>query len=88
MFDLQYPIFQAAPGGPALAIAVAGSGAMGAIDLWWRTPEDVRQVVSMLLAETQGKFYANYVLHNFNPEARRRSRSRLSQRTVLMGTTW
>jgi len=28
-FDLKYPIFQAAPGGEALAIAVANAGGMG-----------------------------------------------------------
>jgi len=32
-FGLKYPIFQAAPGGAKLAVAVANSGGMGAVGL-------------------------------------------------------
>ena len=35
LFDLNYPIFQAAPGGEDLAIAIANAGGMGALALGW-----------------------------------------------------
>ncbi len=65
-FGLKYPIFQAAPGGEALAVAVANSGAMGAISLSWDSPEQVHEVVTRMNKATKGNYYANYVLH-FEP---------------------
>lgn len=65
-FGLRYPIFQAAPGGEALAIAVANSGAMGAIALTWDTPEMSFDLVNRMNAATAGNYYANFVLH-FEP---------------------
>ena len=65
-FDLRYPIFQAAPGGEALAIAVANSGAMGAIALTWDTPETSFALVKRMNEATAGNYYANFVLH-FEP---------------------
>jgi hypothetical protein len=65
-FDLRYPIFQAAPGGEALAIAVANSGAMGAIALTWDTPEASFALVKRMNEATAGNYYANFVLH-FEP---------------------
>ncbi len=62
-FNLEYPIFQAAPGGNALAIAIANSGAMGAIALSWETPERSFDLVTRLNRETAGNYYANFVLH-------------------------
>ena len=43
-YGLKYPIFQAAPGGEALAVAVANSGAMGAVSLTWDTPDHAARV--------------------------------------------
>jgi len=65
-FNLKYPIFQAAPGGEALAAAVAAEGAMGALPLTWITPEEAFQQVARLIAMTKGNFYGNYALH-FEP---------------------
>ena len=65
-FDLRYPIFQAAPGGEALAIAVANSGAMGAISLTWDTPDMSFDLVKRMNEATAGNYYANFVLH-FEP---------------------
>lgn len=66
-FGLKYPIFQAAPGGEALAVAVANSGAMGAISLTWDSPEQTFELVSRMNEATKGNYYANYVLH-FEPK--------------------
>ncbi|MDA0992533.1 MAG: nitronate monooxygenase [Proteobacteria bacterium] len=67
-FNLKYPIFQAAPGGEELAVAVANSGGMGAISLSWDAPELAVDVVTRLRKATKGNFYANYVLH-FEPNS-------------------
>jgi nitronate monooxygenase len=65
-FGLKYPIFQAAPGGEALAVAVANAGGMGAISLTWDTPEQVFDLVTRMNEATKGNYYANIVLH-FEP---------------------
>ena len=65
-FKLSYPIFQAAPGGEALAIAVSQSGGMGAISLTWDTPDQSYELVKRMNAATDGNYYANFVLH-FEP---------------------
>lgn len=65
-FGLKYPIFQAAPGGEALAIAVANSGAMGAVALSWDSPERAASIITMMNESTSGNYYANFVLH-FKP---------------------
>lgn len=62
-FNLRYPLFQAAPGGEALATAVANAGGMGAISLTWSEPNDAYEMVVRLKEATQGNFYCNYVLH-------------------------
>lgn len=67
-FNLKYPIFQAAPGGEALAIAVANAGAMGAISLSWDAPERAFDLVTRMNQATAGNYYANFVLH-FKPES-------------------
>ncbi len=67
-FNLKYPIFQAAPGGEALAVAVANSGAMGAVSLTWETPENAFDLVTRIKDTTNGNFYANYVLDS-EPES-------------------
>jgi len=66
LFGLKYPIFQAAPGGGELCIAIANAGAMGAISLTWSSPEESFETVKKIKASTKGSFYANYVLH-FDP---------------------
>jgi nitronate monooxygenase len=66
-FGLKYPIFQAAPGGEALAIAVADAGGMGAISLTWDTPEQAFDLVTRMNEATNGNYYANIVLH-FEPK--------------------
>jgi nitronate monooxygenase len=65
-FGLDYPIFQAAPGGAELAFAVAEAGAMGALALTWASPEQAAAGVKLLKTTSKGSFYANYVLH-FEP---------------------
>lgn len=62
-FGLKYPIFQAAPGGEKLAMAVANAGGMGAVTLGWSSPEMAAQTVTRMLAGTNGNFYGNFVLH-------------------------
>jgi len=66
-FGLKYPIFQAAPGGEALAMAVANAGGMGAISLTWDTPEQAFDLVARMNEATKGNYYANFVLH-FEPK--------------------
>jgi len=63
LFDLKYPIVQAAPGGEELAIAIANAGAMGSIQLAWSSPEVAFKRISRLNAATDGNYYANFVLH-------------------------
>lgn len=67
-FGLKYPIFQAAPGGIDLAIAVANAGGMGAVSLSWVSPEVAANIVTRMNSETDGNYYANFVLH-FSPSA-------------------
>lgn len=67
-FDLKYPIFQGAQGGEALAIAIANSGAMGAVSLTWETPDDAFDLVTRVRLATKGSFYANFVLQG-EPES-------------------
>ncbi len=68
LFNLKYPIFQAAPGGDALAIAVSNAGAMGAMALTSSTPEDAYRRVTSVKEATHGNFYVNYILH-FDPSS-------------------
>ena len=67
-FNLKYPIFQAAPGGEELAVAVANSGGMGAVALSWDTDEQAIAIINRLNEATKGNYYANYVLH-FEPRS-------------------
>jgi nitronate monooxygenase len=67
-FDLEYPIFQGAQGGEALAIAITNSGAMGAVSLTWETPDDAFDLVTRVRLATKGSFYANFVLQ-LEPES-------------------
>ena len=61
-YNLKYPIFQAAPGGQDLAIAVAKSGGMGAVALSFDSPDYAFKVVNRMTNATNGNFYGNYVL--------------------------
>lgn len=63
LFNLKYPIFQAAPGGEDLAITIANAGGMGALSLGWYSPEESHEMVLKVKNATKGNFYANYVLH-------------------------
>jgi nitronate monooxygenase len=63
LFNLKYPIFQAAPGGEDLAIAIANAGGMGALSLGWYSPKESHEMVLKVKNATKGNFYANYVLH-------------------------
>lgn len=63
LFNIKYPIFQAAPGGEKLAIALANAGCMGSIQLTWETPDAAYETIARLNKETKGNYYANYVLH-------------------------
>jgi len=65
LFDLKYPIFQAAHGnatGAELAAAVSNAGAMGALALTSRPAEAVRLMVAKTRASTKGIFFVNYIL--------------------------
>ena len=68
VFNLKYPIFQAAPGGEKLAITLANAGAMGALSLTRATPEEAFALVTRMKAATKGSFYGNYILH-FEPKS-------------------
>jgi nitronate monooxygenase len=68
LFNLKYPIFQAAPGGEKLAITLANAGAVGALSMTWASPEDTFELVTKMKAATKGSFYGNYVLH-FEPKS-------------------
>lgn len=61
-FNLKYPIFQAAPGGEQLAVAIANSGGMGAVALSFESPDYALKVVKRMREATKGNFYGNYVL--------------------------
>jgi nitronate monooxygenase len=65
LFNLKYPIFEAPHGnatGPELAIAVSNAGAMGALALTSRRPDEVLTSVSKVRAATKGPFVINYIL--------------------------
>ena len=68
LFNLKYPVFQAAPGGEILAIALANAGAMGAISLSMTSPEDAFKRIAKVKSATNGNFYGNYILH-FQPDS-------------------
>jgi nitronate monooxygenase len=68
LFNLKYPIFQAAPGGETLAIALANAGAMGALSMSWLSSDDAFEIVTRMKTATKGNFYGNYVLH-FEPKS-------------------
>lgn len=68
MFKLKYPIFQGAPGGDELAIALSNSGAMGALQLSSSSPEEAYKMVTKVKSATKGNFYVNYILH-FEPKS-------------------
>lgn len=63
LFNLKYPIFQAAPGGETLATTLANAGAMGALSMTNTSPEDAFEMVKRTRTATSGSFYGNYVLH-------------------------
>lgn len=63
LFNLKYPIFQAAPGGEELAVAIANAGGMGAIGLGWLSPTEAYDIVVRMNEKTKGNYYGNYVLH-------------------------
>jgi len=63
LFNLKYPIFQAAPGGELLATTLANAGAMGALSMTNTSSEDVFEMVKRTRAATKGSFYGNYILH-------------------------
>ena len=67
-FNLKYPIFQAAPGGEELAVAVANGGGMGAVALTWDTEKFAVSIIERMNEATAGNYYANYVLH-FEPKS-------------------
>lgn len=67
-FGLDYPIVKAAPGGERLAVAVANAGGLGSLQFSWSSPDDAYEAVTRMLAQTEGNFYANFVLH-FEPVA-------------------
>jgi nitronate monooxygenase len=67
LFNLKYPIFEAPHGNatsPELAIAVSNAGAMGALALTSRSPDEVRTSVSKVRAATKGPFVVNYILRD------------------------
>ena len=66
LFNLKYPIFEAAHGirvtCPELAIAVANAGAMGALAITGWPQEKALDAVSRVRAATKGSFFVNYIL--------------------------
>ena len=66
LFNLNYPIFEAAHGVrvtcPELAIAVANAGAMGALAITGWPQEKALDAVSRVRAATKGSFFVNYIL--------------------------
>ncbi|MRH99367.1 hypothetical protein GH721_02380 [Kriegella sp. EG-1] len=71
LLGIKYPIIQAPTAGPAtepLAIAVANSGALGALPLTWVSPELSYERINNVASQTKGSFFANYVL-NFPPNS-------------------
>lgn len=68
LFNLKYPFFQAAPGGEKLAIAIANAGGMGCVGLGWQSPDEAFETARRMNKETNGNYYANYLLH-FEPNS-------------------
>ncbi len=68
LFNIKYPFFQAAPGGEKLAIAIAKAGGMGCVGLGWLSPEETYETTLRMNKETDGNYYANYLLH-FEPSS-------------------
>ncbi|MGZ0017505.1 NAD(P)H-dependent flavin oxidoreductase [Yeosuana sp. AK3] len=68
LFNLKYPFFQAAPGGSKLAAAIAKAGGMGCVQLTWSSADDSYEWIQELNKETNGNFFANYILH-FEPKS-------------------
>src|SRR5215469_17013020 len=66
LFNLKYPIFEAAHGTmvtcPELAIAVSNAGAMGAVAITGWPLQKARDAVSRIRAATKGSFFVNYIL--------------------------
>jgi nitronate monooxygenase len=66
LFNLEYPIFEAAHGTmvtcPELAIAVSNAGAMGALAISGWPLERARDAVSKVREATKGAFFVNYIL--------------------------
>jgi nitronate monooxygenase len=65
LFNLRYPIVGAPIAGPAAAIALTNSGAMGGIGMSF-VSEPPDEIVKRVKAEARGSFFVNYVL-NFEP---------------------
>lgn len=63
LFNIKYPFFQAAPGGEKLAVAISKAGGMGCVSLGGYSPEQAFEIVHRMNKETNGNYYANYVLH-------------------------
>jgi nitronate monooxygenase len=66
LFGLRFPICQAPTGsiaGPALAAAVSGAGALGAMALTWAAPEDAARLIRQVRAVTDAPFQVNYALY-------------------------
>ena len=62
---MKYPIIQAPTGGvvkPSMTIAVADTGALGAIPLTWTSPEKSFEHVHTIQKDSKGAFFANFLL--------------------------
>lgn len=68
LFNLKYPFFQAAPGGGELAKAIAKAGGMGCLQFTWSSPDESYEWLQELNEETNGNYFANYILH-FEPKS-------------------
>lgn len=61
-FALKYPIFQGAPGGEKVALAMSRVGCMGAMGLGWFDAAGCKDTVTRL-TKSNTTFYGNFVLH-------------------------
>lgn len=61
-FKLKYPIFQAAPGGSGVAVAMSEAGCMGSLQLGAMPADQCREIVTDL-TKRGINFYGNFVLH-------------------------
>jgi nitronate monooxygenase len=68
LFNIKYPFFQAAPGGGELAKAIAKAGGMGCLQFTWSSPDESYEWLQELSKETNGNYFANYILH-FEPKS-------------------